>query len=130
VIKLNLPIRTKNPLNGAQGMTPAFAMKRARERKEQREITYYVWLEKVRRRPELPVVVTLTRIAPRKLDNHDGLAPSMKGIVDQLAVQLGLPTNKKGHARDDDPRVTWKYDQRKGGVREYAVEVHIERRPE
>lgn len=26
---------------------------------------------------------------------------------------------------DRDPRVTWTYDQRKGGVREYAVEITI-----
>ena len=69
--------------------------------------------------PDLPVVVTVTRVAPSQgLDPHDALGPALKGCIDGVADALGL-------ANDRDPRVTWKLDQRRGRPREYAVEVHI-----
>lgn len=63
------------------------------------------------------ITVTLTRVAPRKLDD-DGNASGMKSVRDGIADGLGLKS-------DNDSRVTWKYDQRRGAVREYAVEVSI-----
>lgn len=54
--------------------------------------------------PPLPVVVTLTRVAPRALDD-DNLAYSFKAIRDGVADGLGV--------RDNDPRVSWRYEQRK-----------------
>lgn len=64
-------------------------------------------------------VVTLTRIAPRELDKHDNLRAAMKGVVDGVADAFGLPN-------DRDPRVEWRYAQRRGKVREYGVEINIE----
>ncbi len=63
------------------------------------------------------LTVTLTRVAPRELDD-DGLASGLKSVRDGIADGLGLKS-------DNDPRVTWKRDQRRGGVREYAVEISI-----
>ena len=68
--------------------------------------------------PALPVVVTLTRVAPRALDS-DNLQSAFKGIRDEVAKWLGFP--------DNDPRIRWDYAQRKGGVGEYAVVVTVER---
>lgn len=64
----------------------------------------------------LPCVVTLTRIAPRELDD-DNLTSSTKSVRDSVADRLGVD--------DRDPRVRWEYGQERGGVREYAVRVEI-----
>ena len=65
-----------------------------------------------------PIVVTLTRIAPRLLDVGDNLSGgSLKSLRDGIADWLGVP--------DNDPRVTWLYDQRKGEPKKYAVEVEV-----
>ena len=79
--------------------------------------------------PPLPVVVTMTRVAPRAMDG-DNLIVSFKAIRDSLATLL-LPEAAQGNQHgsrgdDSDSRITWKYAQRKGGVRHYAVEITIE----
>jgi hypothetical protein len=123
MIKFTIPVKVTNPLNENQWGKSGFA--RMRIRKKQRDTTRLVWLASVPTRPVLPCTVKLTRIAPRPLDSHDGLRAALKAIVDQLAVELGLPVNAKGHADDADPRVSWMYGQRRGNVREYVVEVLI-----
>lgn len=60
-------------------------------------------------------VVTLTRISPRMLDD-DNLRPALKAVRDGIADALQID--------DRDPRVKWRYDQRKGPVQ--AVEVMFE----
>jgi hypothetical protein len=67
-------------------------------------------------RPTLPVVVTLTRIAPRALDG-DNLQSAFKAVRDQVATWLRVD--------DADPRVRWEYAQRRGGVGEYAVSIGV-----
>jgi hypothetical protein len=52
-----------------------------------------------------PNVVTLIRVAPRKLDD-DNLASAFKAVRDQVAECIGVD--------DGDPRVTWRYGQLKG----------------
>jgi hypothetical protein len=69
----------------------------------------------------LPVVVTLTRIAPRQLDD-DNLASGFKGIRDGVAEALGTD--------DRNPLVTWRYAQRRGDPREYAMTIEITPRTE
>lgn len=63
-----------------------------------------------------PIVVTLTRVAPRDLDD-DNLIGGLKACRDGVADWLGIA--------DNDPRVTWLYDQRKGEPKRYAVEVEV-----
>lgn len=81
----------------------------------------------------LPCTVTLVRIAPRALDGDNHL-PSLKAVRDEVAVWLGLPVKKLARgqsipvADDRDPRVTWRYDQERGGIREYAVRITVEPR--
>lgn len=67
--------------------------------------------------PELPCVVTLTRIAPRKLDD-DNLQSGFKALRDGVADRLGVD--------DADPRVTWRYHQERGQAGEYAARVEVE----
>lgn len=62
-----------------------------------------------------PMVVTLTRVAPRLLDD-DNARGAMKASRDGVADALGID--------DRDPRVEWRYEQRKGA---YAVVVDARR---
>lgn len=66
---------------------------------------------------EVPCTVTLTRIAPRSLDG-DNLQASLKNVRDGVADWLKVD--------DRDARVNWLYGQRRGGVKELAVEVLVE----
>lgn len=69
----------------------------------------------------LPCIVTITRIAPRQLDD-DNLASCCKATRDGVADRLGID--------DRDPRVQWRYKQAKGKPKEYAVRVTFERTEE
>lgn len=71
------------------------------------------------RRPELPCVVTITRIAPRMLDS-DNAVSSCKAVRDGIASWLGVD--------DRDPLVVWKYAQEKRS-KTYAVRVAVESSP-
>lgn len=65
----------------------------------------------------LPCVVTLTRIAPRELDD-DNLRSGFKALRDGIADRLGV--------NDNDPRVRWEYGQERGAPKQYAARVTIE----
>ena len=74
-------------------------------------------LSGTRTRPVPPCTITLTRIAPRDLDD-DNLASGFKAFRDGVADWLGID--------DGDKRLTWRYAQRRGKPKEYAAEVKIE----
>jgi len=69
----------------------------------------------------LPCLARLTRVAPRELDD-DNLRGALKAVRDGVADALGV--------KDNDPRVTWEYAQRRGKPREYAVTITINLRGE
>jgi len=83
----------------------------------------------------LPCTVTLTRLAPRKLDAMDALPMAFKWISDEIAAQI-FPEkvveykNKRGRAVtnkgqcDNDERITWRYAQEK--VSPSAIRITIE----
>lgn len=64
--------------------------------------------------PAVPCAVTLTRVAPSNGLDSDNLQGGLKAVRDELAVWLGVD--------DRDPRVEWKYAQRRGA---WGVEVSI-----
>ena len=66
--------------------------------------------------PSLPLVITITRIGPRRLDD-DNLAAACKYVRDQIAAIVGTD--------DGSSQYTWQYHQRIG---EYGVEVDIQPR--
>ena len=70
-------------------------------------------------RPALPVTVTLTRCAPRPLDDDNSVS-SLKGVRDAVAKWLDVD--------DRDSRVTWKYAQRKCKRADQGVVIRIEER--
>lgn len=91
---------------------------RHRAIKADREAARLAWLKARRPVPAFPAVVTLTRIAPRPLDD-DNLCGALKGIRDELADVWALPS-------DRDPRVTWAYAQETGAPGFYGVRVTME----
>jgi hypothetical protein len=66
----------------------------------------------------IPLVVTLTRIAPRTLDS-DNVHGALKHVRDGVADWLGVD--------DGDARVTWEVGQERGAAQQYAVRVEIRR---
>lgn len=107
-----LPIKIKSPQNGSHGHWSADA----KRRKDHRTITR--WALGSMAKPALPVVVTLTRIGVRDLDD-DNLAAGFKSVRDEIAAWLGCGDGKK------DP-ITWHYAQTRGKPKQYAVKIQIE----
>ncbi len=72
----------------------------------------------------LPIHITITRIAPRKLDD-DNLPQATKHLRDCIADYF-IPGLAPGRA-DGDSRLTWSYEQEKGKPNEYAVRITIKK---
>lgn len=104
--------RIASPGNGSQGRL----WEKVKDRKRQR--TIIKWSLHSFRPPPLPVVVTLTRIGVRDLDD-DNLAAGFKSVRDEVAAWLGCGDGKK------DP-VTWVYEQERGPPKVYAVTITVE----
>jgi len=68
-------------------------------------------------RPDLPAVGTMTRVAPRRLDD-DNAVSACKGCRDEIAAWLGLKT-------DRDPRVTWVVEQELSGKGKPGMKIRI-----
>lgn len=108
-IHVEIPIRTVSVMN-----TSEHHMARARRAKAHRQAAH--WSLVTLKKPALPCMVTLTRIAPRPLDG-DNLQSALKALRDGVADWLGVD--------DRDPRVTWNYGQRAGKPKTYSVLVTI-----
>ncbi len=111
--RIELPLHTVSVANH-----PGTVREHARRRKDHRGTAALVLRARLGIHPPLPVVVRVTRIAPRALDAHDNLRGCLKAVVDGIADWLELTT-------DADPRVRWIYDQRPGKPRQYAVLVEV-----
>jgi hypothetical protein len=134
MIKVLLPIRTTTESNTTGHWRPK--AKRAKAQREQ--VGWFMaaalaWtpgtgkehpigLQRARAGWVLPsgrrLRVFLIRIAPSRLDVDNNVS-SMKHIIDQIAASIGID--------DRDDRVEWLFSQRKGAVREYGVEVILEK---
>jgi hypothetical protein len=66
------------------------------------------------------LLVTITRIAPSRIRDSDNLTGCAKHVRDCIAKVLGVD--------DSTDRIVWRVEQRRGGVREYGVEVTISTR--
>lgn len=118
VMHFLIPIRTMSEANLREHWGA-----KARRVRHQRETVALFWQTQklgnriaVANKIDTGLTLTLTRIAPRKLDS-DNLARSFKAIRDQLAACLAVD--------DGDECLTWIYAQRPGKAKEYAVEVNI-----
>jgi hypothetical protein len=65
--------------------------------------------------------VTVTRIAPRKVDGHDNLRTICKGVIDEVTAWIGLKT-------DSDERIKFEYEQERDHPHTYGILVEIRKR--
>lgn len=93
---------------------------KARRTQAQRRLTFqclmYLWAP-----VGLPLVVTLTRIAPRALDD-DNLATSLSAVRDGVSDWLAGILHR---GEDRQAGLVWQYTQRRGPPRFYAVEISV-----
>ena len=108
-MKYRLPIKLHNPLNGSHGHWSAVA----KRRKMERNAAFFA--TPMGLKP--PLVITLTRIAPRLFDD-DNLGAACKSIRDGIADRVGIDDGSK--------LIAFKYAQRRGNVKEYAIEIEIQ----
>lgn len=109
-VEFAIPVRATFTLNSREHWAS-----RARKRKAERTaVALAMRVRRARFDVDAGVVVTLTRVGPRKLDD-DNVQGALKAIRDEVAKQLGVD--------DGDQRVTWRYAQERG---EYAVRARIE----
>jgi len=113
MIAVELPLRIQSEAN-TRGAWQARFFGRT---KPQRSATVLMLRPKLGKRISFPVRVTLTRIAPRALDD-DNLRTALKSVRDGVADALGLKN-------DRDPRVAWDYQQHRRAPNEYAVSIVI-----
>ena len=84
MIRFTLPLRIHSMQNQSSNFHAV-----ARQRKAHRTGARVVALAYGASEAALPCVVTLCRVAPRKLDDHDTLRYGFKGVVDGIADALG-----------------------------------------
>ncbi len=91
----------------------------ARSRRVKLERKTVGWALRQVERPELPCLVTLTRVAPSAgLDPFENLPSSLKGVVDAIAEWIGVD--------DKDPSVIYRAEQKRGP---WAVVIRFEQKP-
>ncbi len=111
-----IPLRIQSEANLSE-----HRMKKYARLKKQRELIKLV-LKNCGIKP--PCKVTMTRISPRELDEHDNLRSALKHIVDAIADIL-TPGLKAGRA-DGNKSIKWEYEQKKGLPKEFALSLVLE----
>ena len=101
LLEVDIPVRTVSEANTGGRIRAKCARKR-----EAKDATSAA-LPRLADPLPLPVVVTLTRCGPGKLDD-DNLRSALKTVRDTVAVWLGCD--------DADPRIKWRYRQRAAWV--------------
>ena len=114
-IFIQFPLRIISEANN----TDHWAKKYKRKKQQKLLVKTKLALKKT---PQLPCLVKITRIAPRKLD-YDNLCFSQKAILDTICDYLN-PGLAPGRA-DSDKRITVEYYQEKGKKNEYAIRIEI-----
>jgi hypothetical protein len=112
LVEFTAPVRIESEMNRRDH----WSVRRKRFQIQKRAV-YYSWPNRWVIFP-LPLVVTLTRIGPRKLDT-DNLASGFKGVRDQIAAILCCD--------DGNPELEWRYAQDRGAAHEYAIRVTIDK---
>lgn len=111
-----VPIRIESESNKSEHWSKTAL----RKKKHKKAIQYTIHQTGV----SLPCSVTLTRIAPRSLDEEDNLPAALKCAKDAVADIL-VPNLAPGRA-DGDKRISWHFKQEKGEKREYALKIELE----
>ncbi len=111
MIEVVVPVRTVSEMNQREHWSA-----RARRAKAQRKATWLTLRAYSLTPPRLPLAITLTRMAPRSLDQGDNLNGSCKHVRDQVCGWLGV--------NDNTDEITWVYRQEKSAS--YGVRVRID----
>lgn len=116
VVRARLPVHVEGTVNANRGWRGG-----ASKSKAQREAVRAIIGTRIRciEHPLTEYAVTFTRVAPGTLDD-DNLVSAFKACRDEVAALMG---------RDDKPGsgVHWRYAQRKGPPRTYAIEIEVRR---
>lgn len=112
-ITVSLPLRIISEANGRQHWR-----KVAERKRTHRQTARLVLQQYARPMHEAATFdITLTRIAPRKLDD-DNLASGFKAVRDGVADWLGID--------DGSPRIRWQYAQQRGAAGHYSAAVQVQ----
>ncbi len=117
-----MPLHTMSEANASQ--REHWGSKHRRH-KGQRAVTYFTLRDVLGcvSPVQAPMTITLTRIAPRALDEGDNLAASLKACRDGVADYL---CGHYGQGQDRQPGLHWRYAQRQGyAPRVYGVEIVV-----
>ena len=106
---ITIPVKTVSTLNRREH----WAVRADRARMQRNAALLTVW--SMAQPNRLPVVVTMTRVAPSRGLDDDNLRGALKSVRDGIADAFQVD--------DRDPRIQWRYEQRRG--KDYAVEVEI-----
>jgi hypothetical protein len=89
--------------------------KKASRVKRERQAAHWLLLEA--KRPPLPVVVRMVRIAPRPFDD-DNLQGAFKAMRDGVADAYGIADN-------DRTLIRFEYAQERGAPHQYGVRIEV-----
>lgn len=112
-VSVDIPLRTKSEANCAEHWT----VRHKRHKRQQTLVA--IALKPVLPQIHLPCKLTLTRLAPHKLDKHDNLPMSFKYIVD--AICAVITGNFVAGQADGDERIDIAYDQI--ASKEYGIKI-------
>jgi hypothetical protein len=91
-------------------------MAKARRTKRERQAAHWLLLDA--KRPPLPVVVNMVRIAPRRVDEDDNLPGMFKAMRDGVADAYGIADN-------DKTKIRFTYEQERGKPYQYGVRIEV-----
>lgn len=116
-ISVTLPIRTYSESNSSEH----WAKKHRRHKTQQKQL----WAYFLANQPKimLPCLIRLTRIANRRLDEHDNLPNSFKFLVDALADYV-IPGKAAGRA-DGTDQIKWEYQQIKIKDKDFWIKIEV-----
>lgn len=122
MIRIDLPIRTRNPLNTRRSWRAV--AREARETKAVVEMALRAHVWSIVHAPTKPerLVVTLTRVSAGKMDAHDDLRAALKHCVDGVASVFGVD--------DGDAFWEWRYAQEKCARGTFGVRIEIQKEGE
>ena len=128
LFEVTIPIRTVSESNLSEHWA-----KKGKRHKQQKTVTR-LWmnqalsdqtsLNNLEYMQEHPLILVITRLAPRSLDGHDNLAMSLKWVTDAIC-ECFVPGLAIGRADSSDRFKEIRYEQKKGVPKTYAVSVQV-----
>lgn len=114
-VSLQVPIKVLSEAN----LREHWATRARRAKGQRKTVAQELWAHTGKPRATLdrPLAVTLTRIAPRALDD-DNLAGGFKHVRDGIADWLGIDDRHDG-------LVAYRYQQERGKPKQYRVRIDI-----